>query len=340
MTLVSARAFSPGGTFLTEFDAFQVNSVVWRIETGQSELSVPYSSPRCTRTNLKAGNLLYLEFEDLPPFAGVMGRRSRGDDAVTVLAAQPRKLLSWRYSDGGLIYSDNRNAVARSLLRLANGVYDTLIDAGARYASSGSIVAAYNYQQLDTILDDLARGEEYTITPYLTNSGRLRFLLDWYPRAGRDLRDRVALIAGANVTSVTLDEQEPFYNQVLAIGIGADDEADWATRPVAVALNRDSRDRHGLRTDIIMRNDVSDPATLQAIADDELSKSAWPQMRATLDVVSAAPATYDAYNVGDIVTLEALQDHDEWSFRGPVRILAREWTADDTCVLEVAEWLD
>lgn len=345
MSVVNVRIYDPLGVPLAVLDEYEVRSVTWRLATGQAELAVPYRAVKCTRTNLKAGNLVYLEFDDgLPPFAGVMSPPRRERTAVSVRVAQPDKLLSWRYTGAALAYATTRNAIARSLLAVADAERDTLIDPGAQYAGSAEANVTYNSVQLLNALRDLAAGEEYELSPRITGSGRLRFDLDWYGRRGIDRRDTVLLTdaRGANVGSVVIDEQEPFHNHVVVIGTTDVEDATWDDRPRATALNTASRDRHGLRTTTIIRNDIDDEDTLQDIADAQLADSAWPAVRATLERVrNAPPAEFADYGVGDIVTLDALGDKgEEWAYTGAVRVLARAWHRDGTCTLEVAEWLD
>ena len=51
------------------------------------------------------------------------------------------------------------------------------------------------------------------------------------------------------------------------------------------------------------------------------------------------PGRFADYDVGDIVATNLFtRGGDEWGYDEPVRVIAREWHPDNTCILEVAEW--
>jgi NAD(P)-dependent dehydrogenase (short-subunit alcohol dehydrogenase family) len=163
--------------------------------------------------------------------------------------------------------------------------------------------------------------------------------LHWYECRGSDLRDSVALVEGegGNIGVATVTDYGPVYNKIIVVGKGT----SWANAPVKTAVSVESISKNGLREYVAYYSDISDETTLQAIADALLAQLAFPRRRISIDqTLDRDPAPFSAYHVGDIVTLDCLHKAGDFAFKGPVRILARQWSPGDVVGLELEEWND
>jgi len=332
--------YNKSGNFITEIDG-NLRSVSWRLgEIGIAQAGFAYTNSKATPYNLRTGNLLLIEFANgFPDWAGAIDfPLLRDDSGIGITAYQGQHLLGWRDTATVAIFSATPpGEITEALILAANALAPTGITIQDLYAGS-SFTRDYHVENLLTAIDGLAAdsGYEYEIAPTRIKN-KLFLDLYWKERAGIDRRDEVALVQGgldANVGTVSISEQGPCYNHITVIGAGD----DWASRPIKTAVDIESISKFGRRELSILRLEIADETTLQAIADEKLAVHKEPPVRLSLgNVTSSGPGLYSQYHVGDIVTVQALQSRGEWSFTGPARLIAREWAAGGTCSLIAEE---
>jgi len=335
---VQLLIFDRAGWKIAEMEA-DLQSVSWRLgQTGRVKFGVDYGNPAATIENLRPGNRVMVQFANgLPDWGGVLDvPRSRVSTGLGLTAYEADWQLGWRVTGVDEQFATTSpGGIVSTLLGNANGVAATGVAMGDTY-TGGAQGREYHYDGLLSAVRGLAAGYDYAVVPK-HQAGRLSFLLHWYQRRGRDLRGSVLLAEGHNVGTVTLDEQGPLYNRVIAVGGGT----TWAERPIEQANDLDSQYFYGLREYVIMQSSITDEATLQELAQAALDEGKHPRVRGTLNgVVNRNPSPFADYDIGDIVTLQAFLARGAWAFDEPVRVLAREWSPEGVCTVEVEQWRD
>lgn len=340
--VVNLTMYDKAGACLGEFVDAEFRSAVWRLgRTGSATYRFSPKGPKATRSNLRPGNRALIEFGDgLPDWGGVLDWPINlgSDQDIDVTFYEADRLLDWRVTGQNEGFSSTATgAIVEALVQNANAAYATGVFMGDVYSGGTAHTRDYHYIPLLEAVRNLKSesGYDYAVVPAMA-SGKLVFDLYWYEQRGTDREDELALIQGANVGQVLVREQGPIYNRIVAVGKGD----DWSSnRLVVFAEDLASRSLYGLRESPRFYLDIDDETTLQAIVDALLAGAKDPYVRLTLNgVTDDEPAPFARYHVGDILTLQALQDYGEFSYDIPVRILARERLADGTCSLEVKQW--
>ena len=341
MADVQVLVFTKAGVLLAELEP-ELQSVNWRLNNvGMARFSLAWEDPKCTKTNLAFGNRLLIRFGNgLPDWGGVIDPpRKREPNYVEVTCYTGERLLDWR------VTAQNRRfdrapagTIARSLLEEENGERPTGIDVGSIYSGGELRTLEYHYHDLLERLQDLARlsGEDFEVAP-LYSAGRLTFQLNWRKRRGRDISNSVRLVDGANVETAVLDEQGQIANRVILAGEGTTWAAD---RLVAADEDAASRINYGYREYSEVQAGVVNTDTLTANAAAILADKKNPANLYSLSVTDDAPGRFADYGVGDIVSAELFVASAEWYAAADVRVIAREWSPDGVCRLEVEEWSD
>lgn len=338
MSYVRSLIFNRQGRGPTEVD-IQWEYVAWRLnQVGRARGLLPFADPNCTQDVLQLGNLILVQFENgLPDFGGVIDvpRGRRWGAGITINAYSAEQLLTWR-----------RTAKIRTFSATAPGtIFQTLlteeatdwpmgIEIGNIYTGGSARDETYHYHGLFDVVSNLQRlsGEDWEIIPLYQN-GVLTFIAHWYQAKGQDRSGQVVLSEGDNLIDLTIDEQGPIANQIFCPGGGAGGTT-WSDRNVGEASDEDSRDRYGYREYSEVLTGIFDQPTLDASASALLATYKDPRVRPSMRVANCDPAGFSDYDVADRVTVQALLDWPQWSIDQSVRIVAREWSPDDTCRLE------
>ncbi len=107
---------------------------------------------------------------------------------------------------------------------------------------------------------------------------------------------------------------------------------------MSVRDDPDSQAEYGFR-EYAEAQAMADQNTLDANAAEMLRARAWPRVALSLgDVVDCALAGFGAYEVGDIVRVQAFQKSGTWAVDMPARIVARTWRPDGLCSVEAEQW--
>lgn len=328
--VVRAVVYNRSGGALAEIEP-EWNAISWRLNNvGRAQFSVPYSDSKCLPSILHPGNRLLIQFDNgLPDWGGVLDLpRRRTPTGITMTAYTGEALLDWMRTPKNLrFYTDAPGAIFQTLLQSQPEITAGTVDMSGTPRST-----EYHYHDLLARVQDLVRltGYDFAITPTL-NGTTLEFAGQWYAQRGSDLTSRVLLVEDINVAEPVLDEQGPLSNRVYCIGEGT----TWGDeRLIGSALDSDSVTLYGTReyaeTQTAIRQE-----TLDANAAALVAAMAYPREMLTLTAYNRAPAAFSAYDVGDIVRVQAFLQSPDWAYDHEVRVIAREWSPDGTCRLEV-----
>lgn len=317
-----------------------IELIVWRLNReGLAKFFLPFSNGKAIPDNLRFGGRVVFQFEDgHPPWGGVIDPpRVRTFDGVKITAWTGERLLKWRRTAKGKYYSAApAGSIYQDLIEDENAEYPTGLTVGDIYAGGDGRSPEYHYHQVYERVRALARlsGNDFYIRP-VYDAGVLTFYADWFQFRGADKRESVYLVGGKNVQRVKLIETGTIANKGYVAGAGHGWSGD---RPSKEAQDLASMDLYGYREYAEIQSTVVNEATLQINVDQLIADKANPEENFELGgVLDTDPADYAAYDVGDIVTLEAFQNAGDWAFTGPVRITGREWRPG-TRTLAVQTW--
>ncbi len=317
----------------------RLDSVTWKLnDEGRAHFFLPYTDSKCTELNLRPGNYVLMEFENgLPDWAGVIDYpRDRDSEGVTVSAFTGDRLLGWRVSGADDHFEAMAaGAIFRQAIRTANATQTLNMAENDMYTGGDAITQRWHYYNVLRRVRELARLSYQDFHIGHQVSGALQFLANWYQTRGADKTQRVLLAEGANVTSPHLSEQGPVANVIYTVGDGA----EWASRPVGVATDVASIASYGYRQ-YVEQVPSDNQSTLDAMAEALLDQMAEPRRMISMTVTDDAPAAFADYDIGDIVdTYIFTGGGEDWLFDDPVRVIARSWTPNGECELEVSEWV-
>ncbi len=340
MTSVRVLVFNRSQTFLGEIEP-DVLDVSWRLNNvGRAKFLMAHDDPKCTRTFLRYGNRVVVQFDNgLPTWGGVLDPpRSQTETGVTFAAYSAERIFSWRVTAKGRYFSNaSPGAIFERLWRDENAQRATGLVIGS--IDYGGKARSLDYHLHDVLnrFQDLARltGQDFD-TSVDFDGQRLVLKANWYEEKGIDKSGYVSLVEGENVLRAKLDEQGEIANTVRLAGAGLTWGAD---RYVAVASDADSAADYDYREYAEVQSGVKFSDTLDKNADELLEEKKGPRKRFQLTVANEAPGTFGQYGIGDRVTLQAFfKGGAEWTYDGTVRVIARQWRPDGTCRLEVEEY--
>ena len=303
------------------------------------KFSMAWTDPKCTKDNLRFGNRVVVRWDNgLPDWGGVIDiprRLEHGRTGITCYSGE--RLLDWRVTDFGRYYDEQTPGyIAQKRTEYENTEWATGIGVGTCEEAGTDRTIEDHYHDLFQRMQDMARlsGQDFYVEPTFSG-GVLTFALNWYEVRGTDRSTTIWLIDGLNARVGPMDVQGPLQNVIRLIGAG-DTWGDDRIR--SAAIDAASVEAYGgYREYSEVQSTVSVQTTLDANAAVLLAERKDPHTIPTVEALNLAPALFSAYDVGDIVTLEAYRESTEWYFAMPVRILAREWFSDDHCRLEVQE---
>lgn len=320
-----------------------VDSVVWRLNnTGVARLFMPYSDPLCTPERLALGNRALIRFASgLPDFGGVIDvPRIRTETGVRFSIYTADRILSWRQTAKEESFTSvSPGGIAQRLVQAADSTRTTGVLAGAMQFSSAQRTETYNFTNVLSAIQRLARqsGEEFVVLPVYTG-GKLSFEFHWSVLLGTDLTLSTTLVEGQNIeTPIELTEQGPIASETRAAGGGAGGSS-WSDRLVGSSSSDASAARYGYREYTEIVTGVFDQATLDETADALLNGLSHSRKHFKVLATDKGPSPFDTYDIGDRVTVHAFLERGDWAFEGAVRVEGRSWDASNACRLEVIEW--
>lgn len=214
---------------------------------GMAELKLSLMDAKATYKYLNYGNLVTIEHETLPLWAGVIDTdRTWEKGAVTVSLWSAERLLKFRRSSIATLVSENTaGSLFMTLVNMANDEEDTLIREGQVFYGGvpreETLDAKSIYEHIIQIAE--RTGYEWDIKSAKDNNNQLYFTANWYERAGYELQ--FMLDEGYNILAEDspLKEQGEIINALLGIGDGSTDDSRVTYEETDAA----SRDAYGLR---------------------------------------------------------------------------------------------
>lgn len=317
-----------------------VDSVTWTLNAvGTAQFAIATTDPKATDDNLRPGNRIYVQFSNgLPPWAGVIDLpRTWRDGKIICNAYTIEYVLQYRLCDRSTTFNAAPvGAILGRVLREVQAVAHEGIELGQVWFGGQGHYPRYHYKSVWQIIESIRRMEmcDVVFQPMLTG-GRVKFIVHLLERWGTDKRASCALVEGANISTLTYEEQGPLVNAIVVAGAGT----TWTNeRAVVRGEVAESVNRYGLREKLEVRADVTQQPTLEMHARVQLTR-AYPLQRFGLTVVDALPSPFAAYDVGDIIMLHAYSVG--WGCSGPVRVIGREFKpGNGTCALAVDRWSD
>lgn len=322
----------------------RIDRVAWRLNAGsQVVFSLDADNPKATSTNLQYGNRIIILFENgLPPWGGVIDvpQTWRADGTIEVTAYSPDHILSWRHTEQERLFDGNpAGAIFQGLIEDANTEQDMGIVLGTIFQGGDDLQTEHHYTDLSEIITQQLLGDEYTPYEYeiatsLSDDNRIIFTANFFEERGKDVSSDVRFEAGETLHVDEFTYQGPIVNQWVIVGKGS----LWdETRPVAVRENTDSQARYDLRQESAIISEALEVATCETIATTKLAASREPWVKIVGTVFDVAPASFSAWDVGDIVNAIL----PEFGFNGTdinVRVFTREYDfATGTCGIVVEE---
>lgn len=323
------------GRILAELEG-DIEFVTWRFnEVGKATFHLPRRGAKTTLDNLRFGNRILFQFSNgLPAWGGVIDPPRAWDrDIITVNAYSGEKLFEYRQTGKGRYFTDvTVGAIFESVI--AENALD-LVELGQIWKGGAGHYPEYHFENLLSIIRDSICGTlseaDFTVTAR-EEGGYIKFTANLYERRGLTL-PAVVLIEDMNVTTISLSEQGPITNSWDVAGAGD----TWGDeRLTARREDSPSRNEFGLRQDSEI-SDATLQGTIDATADVRLAETKQPRNLWTLDVLNLAPARFAAYDVADVITLQA-PSYGFSNIDHSVQVITREYRpAQIVCTLVVEE---
>ena len=326
------------GTLLAELEP-EVKGVSWRRnDVGKVLFEVARKNAKAREEILRFGNRVLIEFDNgLPNWAGMMDPPMEWSGGVIKCTAYSAEyILGTRQTDQGRYFTDaSVGYIFSHLIEEANAVESMGIELGSVYEGGSGHYPEYHFDNLLGIIRDslCKRLSEFDWDVTGSESGgRISLAANLYERKGSD-KPNVALIEGHNLTGIRLIKQGEIVNWWDLAGEGS----TWGSDRLVTLGTKDdaSRSLYGLRQKSAMYTSVSVQATLDSHASTLLEESKGPHNMLELVAVDELPAGFEAYDVGDCVSVE-LVGYGFGGMEGSVRIEGREW-GDGVCKLVVRE---
>jgi hypothetical protein len=311
--------------------------VSWKLnEVGQVRFGLARTDPKAIDDYLQFGNRLLVQYDNgLPDWGGIIDPpREWANGMVNCTAYSGEYLLGTRITDKGRYFRDATvGYIFESLIREATEIG---LEIGEVWDGGIGHSPDYHFKDLLSIIRDSVcktlSAADFVVTPSIV-AGKIVLTANLYERRGSDLAG-VALIEGANITSARLIEQGTIANKWSVAGRGS----SWGDdRITSYAEDADSIAEYGLREDSQVFVSVSLQQTLDEHAVNLLAESKDPHNMLELATIDAEPAGFEAYDVGDSVSV-MLPSYGFSGTQGMVRVHAREYEArTGVCKLVVRE---
>ena len=300
-----------------------IDSLSWQLnEFGQATLSAP--RPGAADGLIEFGNrlLIYLD-NGLPPWVGFIDPpRGWRYGRAELTGYSGERLLGHRVTGRNRVFNQATPGAILSAL-LAEQAAPAVLGRGHIDLGGAAVSDSYHYEELLAVAQsEMLAGVDFHVSGAVVD-GRIRFQLNVYARRGRDLVN-VWLMEGYNAF-IDVDEQGPIINEWLAAGAGN----DWSDvgRDYTRVRDGDSVAGFGLRQGGKVLTSAMDRATLDALATDEVARSAWPYTAVSVGAFNLPPARFADYDIGDGVGVEVYSMAS--GYRGTRRMVGREFRPSD-----------
>ncbi len=329
------------GSFLTTIQTQTERSWVLN-DFGECTFKMPLTDAKSAQSYFEIGNLVFVEHDTLPNWAGkilpdvIWG----SDETVTWKAYSGEALLMLRRSVFGQVWTAaSPGSLFRMLVDQANRPEDTLIRAGEVYEGG---TGAQDTMDGKSIYDHVtgmseSREQDWGVDPVIDpDTNRLTWLAHWYARRGADVA--VTLKEGLNFEKrgEPLRQQRWVVNNLMGIGEGSD-----GSRPRSYFTDAESVSRYGLMQGSEDFAGVSSQGTLDAHTLGRLNELRHPRNTFSLTALNVGE-TYFALRLGNVLPLKSLtfgfDAQGEIGLETAVRIVAIKYSdASEICALTLDE---
>lgn len=269
---------------------------------GLARITIAVNDPKVKQSILQYGNLISIEHEALPLWAGVLDTdRLWGDSKLTVTAWSAERLFKFRSSPLNLALSaSSAGALYQSLVEISNQAEDTRVRAGEIWYGGTprdeTLDGKHIYDHIVAISN--RTGYDWGLEGALDNFGHLYFKANWYQRRGevrgQQLREGTNIIASEDA----LAEMGEIINSLTGVGDGS----TASTRLTYTEENTLSRSRYGLRQSTRDFAGNKEIGTLTANVQGVLTASKNPQKTLSVAALNIGE-TFRALRLGNTLPL-------------------------------------
>lgn len=242
--------YSRSGFQIAELDYYFRRT--WKLnDYGEGSFSIPILDPKATAENLNYNNLVYVDHDRLPPWAGFIVRREWEDfNSIRITCYSAEKLLWKRVTPKVLEASGPPGLIVQRLINHMYPAFEKLpVRTGQLFGGCGNQDITYNFMHIDDAIRGLSddTGCDWDVMPVIDKPGRLYFEVNWYERRGRVCD--YALIEDKNLelSRKPLKEDGDIVNYVIGYGAGS----NWNEKPVAERQSDASINQYGLTVDVV-----------------------------------------------------------------------------------------
>jgi hypothetical protein len=329
--------FDRNGNALAELEATCERS--WLLsDVGKATFSLSTQDKKCRREFLQFGNLVYIEHEKLPVWAGVIDVPRKWESGkVTVTAYSGEKLLSYRIGPLNRTLRGSTKTVLKTIMELAQQEEPLPMVIGD-FQESGRFheetVNLTNLFELFQKIVEQAGGDFFTV-PEISEQ-KLRFVLSYYSGA-IGMETGFGLIEGHNLelSGRPLTEQGTICNDL----VGYSNGASWASKVTERVIDEESIAQYGRRQDGKSFGGDSEAGTLKENTKKTAAVSAQPKQTLDLNALDVGD-TWNWLRLGN--SFEA-QLHtvgfygDGFGYRGTIVVHGMEFNEDKQTVRIICE---
>lgn len=328
------------GRIITELTP-DVGTLPWRLnKIGKTTLTLAKSDAKLTEDNIRYGNRVLIQFTEdvgLPDWGGVMDTPvvwRANSVGITVYTIE--HLLQFRITSKSRNFNDAPvGGIFRAILEEVEQRQPMGLTFGQIWTGGRGHSPSYHFKQVSWIISESILKLENCDTRFVPHiaDGHIRFRAELYEKLGEDKSGRYVLKEGRNAAEIDFTEQGIIVNEFAAAGGGTTWDDD---RPSAVMGVDDSNQKYGLRQASKVYPGVKLANTCARHAATQLERQAYPRVRIGMRVTNTAPATYNQYDLGDILQC-VLPSYSHGGYDKPVRVVSREYTPGTGICRIVAE---
>lgn len=319
-------------------------------KSGTLTFDLSINHPKAIPDFIKKGNIVVCYSDETGTWSGYIVKVDWHGYTLSVTCWSIEQRLGERRTEPIKFKHAAYGEIFRYLINTANLKGPTGLQVGDVYMGGSrtelDIGAENIYQKLTDVCDKSTF--EYEIL--MLQPGIWEMSL--YQKRGSDLTDSLVFIVDFDTDGDTeyTEDWTTFANSILAVGKqpeegqsrgggdGNSPDDGWSTRPKALFTDLDSVGRYGLAEDILEVEDVSDVATLQERARQEVDKRKHPRRTLSFSLTQRRDL-WGQFEEGDIVAVHV----PNYGFSGlvvPFRVMGREITEASSTMRVAGEVLD
>jgi hypothetical protein len=314
----------------------KIGRLIWTVDGhGQTEINITRSEAQRLRGLLEFGNLITVEFDRIPMWAGViMPPLEMSADGTRLRAFTLEWLLQYDLTPPDVawtgLWGRRSTSIGYDLLRQSMALQPYLLAQETPYADTGLFVeVTFNYETISAAMELLRKQDSrfrYSLYPVMDRGRPLQVVPQVWRNYRRDMTGSVFLRQGNNLSAVQIVEQGPIVNRVTV----APQDARWPSDSLyfVTHVESDSVRRHGPLSEYITLSEYKPGAVdinkLAQIAQEKATERAGARRRFQAVALDYAPSRFGDYWLGDRVTVE-MQDIYDYGLRLAATVRAIEY---------------